>query len=86
MPCRDSIRTSLLVGILLACASRAARAEPLDYSLPDPELKVIRLDSAPTESFLAVKVDTTGRLFVGGREALYVYEPAANGQDCREDA
>ena len=47
----------------------------LDYSLPDPALKLVRIDSAATESFLAVRADTTGRLFVGCREELVVYEP-----------
>jgi putative heme-binding domain-containing protein len=81
MALSTSYRVAIALGLLaIAGALRPARAEPLDYSLPDPELKVIRLDTAPTESFLAVKADTTGRLFVGGREALYVYEPAPNGR------
>ena len=57
----------------------AAQADELDYSAADPELQVVRLDTAPTESFLAVRADTEGRLFVGGREAIYVYEPQADG-------
>jgi putative heme-binding domain-containing protein len=65
---------------LLFASVRGLAAESSDYSLPDADLRVIRLDTASTESFLAVKADATGRLFVGGREALYVYEPAANGQ------
>jgi putative heme-binding domain-containing protein len=70
---------SSLVAFVLATASVVAADNP-DYSPPDADLKVIRLDTARTESFLAVKADTTGRLFVGGREALYVYERAAKGQ------
>ncbi len=54
-------------------------AAELDYSLPDPELKLVRLDSVPTESYLAVRADTMGRLFVGGREELFVYEPDNKG-------
>jgi putative heme-binding domain-containing protein len=65
--------------LLSSLAKVAAAAEELDYSVADPELKVVRLDSAPTESFLAVRADTEGRLFVGGREALFVYEPNATG-------
>src|SRR3954470_5971240 len=57
----------------------ASAAEELDYAAPDPALKVVRLDTAPTESFLAVRADTMGRLFVGGREALFVYEPDDKG-------
>ncbi len=70
----------LAVALILRLSSAATLgAETLDYSVPDPDLKVIRLDSAPTESFLAVKADSTGRLFVGAREALYVYELDGGG-------
>jgi putative heme-binding domain-containing protein len=56
-------------------------AEPLsaDYTLADPALKVVRLDSSPDESFFSVRADSAGRLFVGGREALFVYEPNDHG-------
>jgi putative heme-binding domain-containing protein len=77
-----SIRIGLsgLIGFWLAASPLTLRsAASLDYSLPDPDLRVIRLDSAPTESFLAVKVDTAGRLFVGGRDGLCVYEPKPHG-------
>ena len=57
----------------------ATAAEALDYALPDPELKLVLLDSSATESFLAVRADTMGRLFVGGREELFVYEPDDKG-------
>src|SRR6476469_8638401 len=50
-----------------------------DYRLMDPELKVVGIDSDPTESFLALQLDSAGRLFAGGREALFVYEPARDG-------
>ncbi len=49
-------------------------AEDLDYSVTDPELKVVKLDSSPDASFLSVRTDTTGRIFVGGRKTLYVYD------------
>ncbi len=52
----------------------------LDYAVVDPEVRLERLDSSPNESFLSVRGDTTGRLFVGGREALFVYEPMGNGR------
>ncbi len=55
-----------------------AAAEP-DYTLVDPELKIVRLDTDPTESFLSVRTDAKGRLYVGGREALFVYEPEEGG-------
>jgi putative heme-binding domain-containing protein len=64
----------------LACPGPAGRAaEDLDYTVADPELRVQRLDTAATESFLAVRADGMGRLFVGGREGLFVYEPDDHG-------
>jgi putative heme-binding domain-containing protein len=50
-----------------------------DYRLSDAELKVVGIDSDPTESFLALQLDSAGRLFAGSREALFVYEPARHG-------
>ena len=59
---------------------KAAEPAPfLDYHLADAELKVAGIDSDPTESFLALALDSAGRLFAGGREALFVYEPAPGG-------
>ena len=45
----------------------------------DAELKAERIDSVAQESLLSMRADTQGRLFVGGREALFVYEPNAHG-------
>ena len=42
-------------------------------------LKLISIDTSPDESFFSLRADTMGRLFVGGREALFVYEPDAQG-------
>src|SRR2546423_15328966 len=62
-----------------------AKAQPLprfsDYRLVDSELKVVGIDSDATESFLALQLDSAGRLFAGGREAPFVYEPARDGLD-----
>jgi putative heme-binding domain-containing protein len=55
-------------------------ADTLDYAAVDSELRLERLDSSPNESFLSLRADSAGRLFVGGREALFVYEPAAHGR------
>src|ERR1019366_2729774 len=52
---------------ILACASSVCAQN------------AVRIDSAADESLLSVRADSQGRLFVGGREALFVYEP--NGQD-----
>jgi len=37
------------------------------------------IDSDLKESFLGLQLDSAGRLFVGCREALFVYEPDPNG-------
>jgi len=50
-----------------------------DYRLVDSGLKAVGIDSDLRESFLALELDGAGRLFAGGREALFVYEPARNG-------
>ena len=47
------------------------------------QLKLITIDTSPDESFLSIRADTTGRLFVGGREALFVYEPDARADTSR---
>ena len=39
--------TSFLGIVVVASVTRVTAAEPLDYSLPDADLKVIRLDSGP---------------------------------------
>jgi putative heme-binding domain-containing protein len=51
----------------------------LDYRPADPRLQAILIDRSRDESFVVNKADTTGRLFVGGREALFVYEPDDKG-------
>lgn len=91
---RQLVRATLSLGILaaalrhpaipessLAAAEPSATAGPAasKYRLTDPELKVVHLDSSPNESFLSIKVDPMGRVFVGGREALFVYEPRPDG-------
>ncbi len=67
--------------LYVRAAEASANARPAfsDYRLADPELKVVGIDSDPTESFLALQLDGAGRLFAGGREALFVYEPAKHG-------
>jgi len=60
-----------------------AKTQPLprfsDYRLVDSELRFVGIDSDATESFLALQLDSAGRLFAGGREALFVYEPSRDG-------
>lgn len=45
----------------------------------DARLKATLIDRSPGDVYLAVKVDSLGRLFVGGREAVYVFEPDDHG-------
>ena len=72
------LRYLLAVVFAFAWSSVAVAAEP-SYAPADPDVKAVVIDSSPDESFLAVQADTTGRLFVGGREALFVYEINADG-------
>ncbi len=77
------VRRLMAVGLCLffrGLTPLLAADAPPPYETADPALRVVTLDSAATESFLAVKLDTTGRMFVGGREALFVYEPLADGK------
>ena len=73
-----------------ACSRRLPEAQPgarprpspgkeLDYRPADERLKAVLIDHSPDESFASIKADSTGRLFVGGREALFVYEPDGKG-------
>jgi putative heme-binding domain-containing protein len=66
---------TVLVSLGLALPAEA----PAGYTLADPTLRAICLDSSPDESFFSVRADSAGRLFVGGREALFVYEPDDQG-------
>ena len=76
---------SCLVCWPCAAAQVAARNEApsatgnLEYRLAHPALKLVRIDAGVEESFVAVRVDSAGRIFVGGREGLFVYEPDAQG-------
>ncbi|MDA0832088.1 MAG: c-type cytochrome [Planctomycetota bacterium] len=68
------------IGLAVLLLTSAVLAEetsidPREYAPVDADLKVVLLDSSPDESFLSMKLDSAGRLFVGGREGLFVYEP-----------
>jgi putative heme-binding domain-containing protein len=64
---------------LTSAGGQAASGPLLARRAADPELKLVTIDTSPDESFLSMRLDTMGRLFVGGREALFVYEPNAQG-------
>jgi putative heme-binding domain-containing protein len=66
------IRAAIL--LLGCCFATSVLADELDYHVTDPELKVVKLDSSPDASFLSVRVDSEGRVFVGGRQTLFVYD------------
>lgn len=74
---RASFCIAGLIVSLFSCTSHAA--DGVDYATADPALKIIRIDTGVEESFVPVRVDTAGRLFVGGREGLFVYEPDESG-------
>ncbi len=69
----------LLLGLAVPADAEepGQKEQPTDYRAVD-DLKFVLIDSSDTESFLSHRHDTEGRLFVGGREALFVYEPIAN--------
>lgn len=62
------------------CLVSTSFGEELDYHVTDPDLKVVRLDSSPDDSFLSVRTDSEGRVFVGGRKTLYVYDLDKEGK------
>jgi len=65
-----------------AAATPAAAAEPPpgNHLLPfDKRLKAVLIDRSSNDAYLAVKVDSMGRVFVGGREAVFVFEPNSAG-------
>ena len=69
-----------------ACSPRAPSVLSLDavaevpgIHLADKTLKVELIDSDEKAFFVSQTMDLSGRLFVGCREALYVYEPTADG-------
>ncbi|HUY34261.1 MAG TPA: TIM barrel protein [Pirellulales bacterium] len=45
----------------------------------DSRLKVVLIDRSQNDAYMAVKADSLGRLFVGGREAVFVFEPDDHG-------
>ena len=56
-----------------------AAGEVPGIHLADQSLTVEFLDSDEKEFFISQTMDLSGRLFVGCRETLYVYEPTGNG-------
>src|SRR5690242_13421660 len=70
--------TIAFVSMAVSISAVAAAQQSLAMQLA-PGLKAVVIDSDEHESFLGLQLDSAGRLFVGGREALFVYEPAKGG-------
>jgi putative heme-binding domain-containing protein len=64
---------------VVAGASLGAPGPILSRRAADSDLKLVTIDTSPDESLFSLRADTMGRLFVGGREALFVYEPDDRG-------
>ena len=62
-------------------AAAAAPAPPagLQHVPADKRLKATLIDRSENDVFMAVKPDPEGRLFVGGREAAFVFDPLPEG-------
>ncbi|MFP6872372.1 MAG: hypothetical protein VCA55_02590 [Verrucomicrobiales bacterium] len=65
--------------LCLCLLALTASGEVPGIHLADKSLGVEFLDSDEKEFFISQTMDLSGRLFVGCREALYVYEPTAEG-------
>lgn len=76
-PALDAPRIALALVALLATIAPAATASPegnAGYRLLDPRATVRVLATLPGESLAQVVVDPAGRLFLGGREGVFVVE------------
>ncbi len=75
------LRCQLAALLLLGWPFRllAREGAPSDFSLADPQLKLVKIDSDAKESLLALAADGMGLIFAGGREGLFVYEPDPHG-------
>lgn len=69
----------VLPSVWLASCAMVQAASPTDYAPVDAELRVDVLDSSPDESFLSLRADGQGTLFVGGREAVFRYDVNEQG-------
>ena len=69
---RSCVQFAARVAVCLSVSTLApvVLAAGEEYRLTDPALEVVPVDSSPRESFLSMRADATGRLFVGGREAV----------------
>jgi hypothetical protein len=69
----------LLTAVLATPGVLHAAPAGEDYRVTNPALRLVPIDTDKTESFLSMALDGSGRLFVGAREGLFVYEPRPGG-------
>ena len=83
---RSCVQFAARVAVCLSVSTLApvVLAAGEEYRLTDPALEVVPVDSSPRESFLSMRADATGRLFVGGREA--VASAGASGANAKVNA
>jgi putative heme-binding domain-containing protein len=74
-----SLLVFLWSGALVTEAVKTGNDGIEGVSLSDPKLMVEKIDTDPDEFFLSHDMDISGRLFLGGREGLFVYERSADG-------
>ncbi|HWE94974.1 MAG TPA: c-type cytochrome [Tepidisphaeraceae bacterium] len=76
-----STTAELLAAALLLLTPALLHAAPAgeDYRVTSAALRLVPIDTDKTESFLSMALDGSGRLFVGAREGLFVYEPQPGG-------
>ena len=75
LPIGNLIRLALAAIALSFPAFVRAGEDDGGYRLHDPALRVRLLATIPGESLAQVVADPAGRLFLGGREAVFVVEP-----------
>jgi putative heme-binding domain-containing protein len=76
---RSKLKNPAKLAVLSGSTGRAPIPPGPHLEPVDSRLKVVLIDRSANDAYLAVKADSVGRLFVGGREALFVFEPAAKG-------
>jgi putative heme-binding domain-containing protein len=58
----------------------------VNFNAVDPSVQVDLIDRSRNDAYLGVKVDSEGRVFVGAREAVYLFEPdEAGGYKLRQE-
>ncbi|MGE5195561.1 MAG: LamG-like jellyroll fold domain-containing protein [Deltaproteobacteria bacterium] len=76
-----SLKNAATVSAVRKQTASAAPAPPagLQHVAADGRLTATLIDRSENDVFMAVKSDPEGRVFVGGREAAFVFEPLKGG-------